>query len=274
MNLKKCSRHTGMRRPCLKPAVALLISLCVWPAFGAEKMMDLYLLIGQSNMAGRGAVEDQDRKPHPQVFALNKNKEWVPAVDPIHFDKKLAGVGPGRTFGIVMAEHAPKASIGLIPCAVGGTSIRKWVPGGEDTKTETHPYDDMLARLRVAMKRGTVKGIIWHQGEADAKMGERGTYDDALAELIGRVRAECGDPDIPFVIGQLGQFEGKPWSDGRKKVDAAQQQVAKTVPHCAFVSSKGLVDRGDQTHFSAPSARVLGERFAQEMIRLQEKKKR
>jgi hypothetical protein len=231
--------------------------------------MDLYLLIGQSNMAGRGAVESQDQQKVPHVFMLNKENQWVPAVDPIHFDKKQAGVGPGRTFGIMMAKQDPSVKIGLIPCAVGGTSIRKWVPGAEDAKTETHPYDDMLVRLRAAMQSGTVKGILWHQGEADGKMGERGTYEAALIELIERVRTECGNPEIPFVIGQLGRFKERPWSAGRSKVDAAQRNVAQTVPHCAFASSEGLEDRGDLTHFSAAAARELGKRFAEKMVELQ-----
>ncbi|MDF7807973.1 sialate O-acetylesterase [Pontiellaceae bacterium B12219] len=243
-------------------------------AMGApQKPLALYLLIGQSNMAGRGGVEKQDQKEVPGVFALNASNEWEPAVDPIHFDKKQAGVGPGRTFGIEMAEADPTVDIGLIPCAVGGTSIRKWVPGAEDSKTKTHPYDDMLVRLKIAMKSGEVKGILWHQGEADGKMGEQGTYAVALAELIERVRAECGSQDIPFVIGQLGQFEGRPWSPGRAKVDEAQRQVAKTVPHCAFVSSEGLNDRGDLTHFNAVAARELGKRYAQQMIKLQQQEK-
>lgn len=240
-------------------------------AAAKPESLDLYLLIGQSNMAGRGEVTSKDTRRHSRVWTLDKANQWVAAQDPIHFDKKQAGVGPGRSFGVAMAKHARSANIGLIPCAVGGTSIRKWKPGAEDTKTKTHPYDDMLVRLRVALESGTVKGILWHQGEADGKMGERGTYDDALIELIERVRTECGDPEIPFVIGQLGQFEGRPWSEGRTKVDAAHQVVAEQVSHAGFVTSDSLTDKGDLTHFSADSARTLGQRFAAKMIELQNK---
>jgi hypothetical protein len=224
-------------------------------------------------MAGRGAVESQDRTKPARVFTLDQHNEWVPAVDPIHFDKSVAGVGPGRTFGIRMAEQNPSANIGLIPCAVGGTSIRKWAPGVEDPKTESCLYDDMLARLRIAMKSGEVKGILWHQGESDGKMGENGVYAEALTELIERVRKECGSSKIPFVIGQLGQFKERPWTEGRKKVDEAHQKVAQTVPHCGFASSSGLEDKGDLTHFSAAAARELGERFAAAMIQLQTESK-
>ncbi|MFC1509000.1 sialate O-acetylesterase, partial [Candidatus Omnitrophota bacterium] len=55
----------------------------------AKEQFHLYLLIGQSNMAGRGEVGDQDRQSHPRVFTLNKDNIWIPAADPIHFDKPI-----------------------------------------------------------------------------------------------------------------------------------------------------------------------------------------
>ena len=248
-----------------------LLAAIACGSLAVEKKMDLYLLIGQSNMAGRGVIEKQDQRTSKRLLTLNNINQWVPAADPIHFDKKVAGVGPGRAFGIQMAQEDPSVTIGLIPCAVGGTSIRFWVPGREHTKTGTHPYDDMRARLKIAMKSGTVKGILWHQGESDSKMGERGTYAKALTELIEQVRNECGNPNIPFVIGQLGQFKDRPWSQGRKAVNAAHQKVADTTQCCAFASSKGLKDKGDSTHFSAEAARELGKRYAIEMIKLQKR---
>src|SRR5688500_16990950 len=72
----------------------------------------VYLLIGQSNMAGRGLIEEVDKVPHPRVLMLNKQNAWVPAVDPLHFDKSVAGVGLGSTFGRVMAEAEPEVTIG------------------------------------------------------------------------------------------------------------------------------------------------------------------
>jgi hypothetical protein len=202
---------------------------------------------------------------------LNRKNDWVPAIDPIHFDKSVAGVGPGRAFGLIMADHMPLARIGLIPCAVGGTSIRKWQPGAWDEKTKTHPYDDMLKRLRQARQIGKVKGILWHQGESDGKMGTNGTYAPALITLFDRLRAECNDPNLPIVIGQLGQFAQRPWTEGRVKVDQAHRRVVAQIEHAGFASSEGLMDRGDRVHFDAPSARLLGKRFAEKMIEIQTK---
>jgi hypothetical protein len=63
-----------------------------------KEKFHLILLVGQSNMGGRGTVEAQDKTPHPRVLMLNKANEWVPAIDPLHFDKAAAGVGLGKTF--------------------------------------------------------------------------------------------------------------------------------------------------------------------------------
>ena len=84
----------------------------------------IYLLMGQSNMAGRGPITPElAALGSPQVFMLNAAGEWVPAHNPVHFDKPQAvGVGPGLSFGSAMAAANPTVKIGLVPCAVGGTS--------------------------------------------------------------------------------------------------------------------------------------------------------
>jgi len=88
----------------------------------------LFLLAGQSNMAGRGEVGDEDRAVHPRVFSLSQSGEWIPAVDPVHFDKEIAGVGLGRSFGIALAGQDETITVGLIPAAVGGSAISSWTP--------------------------------------------------------------------------------------------------------------------------------------------------
>lgn len=101
----------------------------VEPATAADEpaaKLDLYLLVGQSNMAGRGKVEKEDATAHPRVFALNKDDQWVPAVDPLHFDKRNAGVGLGLAFGKALADENKAVAIGLIPCAAGGSPISVW----------------------------------------------------------------------------------------------------------------------------------------------------
>jgi hypothetical protein len=220
---------------------------------------DVVLLVGQSNMAGRGVIAAEDRVPVPRVWMLDKTGAWVPAVEPMHFDKPIAGVGPGRAFGIELARHTHH-DVGLVPAAVGGSSITSWVPAGYDSATRTHPYDDALRRARVAMQRGQLVAILWHQGESDAHEGLAPAYSQRLHELIARFRSDLGAPEVPVLIGQLGQF--RPWTAFDSTVDAAHREAARTIPNVAFVPSSGLTHKGDSLHFDAQSARELGRRYA------------
>src|SRR5690349_4987113 len=223
--------------------------------------LQLFLLAGQSNMAGRGVVEAQDRVAHPRVLMLDRSLHWVPATDPVHYDKPIAGVGPGRSFALAIVARDPNARVGLIPAAVGGSPISSWEPGALDPATKTHPYDDALLRARVAMRDGRLRAILWHQGESDAHPGLSERYAEKLHALIARFRADLNAPDLPFIIGELGQFPGKPWDADVGRVDSVHRAIAATVPHVAFVLSDGLQDKGDTLHFNAASQRVFGERY-------------
>ena len=223
---------------------------------------DLYLLAGQSNMAGRGTVEASDRVPLAGILMLDRNMMWVPAVDPVHFDKPSAGVGPARGFALAVHDADRPREIGLVPAAVGGSPISSWEPGALDAATKTHPYDDAVVRARVAMHDGRFRAILWHQGESDATLELSVGYADRLRTVIARLRAELGDPTLPFIIGQLGQFPRSGWSAAKVRVDSAQRAVAASIPGVAFVSSDGLRHRGDSLHFDSASARELGRRYA------------
>ena len=252
-----------MRAPLLLSALAALA--CTPPSArqtSTTDQRDLYLLAGQSNMAGRGTVEADDRVPVAGIMMLDRTMTWVSAVDPVHFDKPSAGVGPGRAFAIALHTADESRAIGLVPAAVGGSPIASWAPGAHDAATRTHPYDDALARARVAMRDGHFRAILWHQGEADATPERSVLYADRLRTLITRLRTELGDPSLPFVIGQLGQFPRRGWSAAQVRVDSAQRAVAATTPGVAFVSSDGLHHRGDSLHFDSASARELGRRYA------------
>lgn len=229
----------------------------------ADPNFHVYLLLGQSNMAGRGVITDNYRSEEdPRVYMLNKAGDWVPAKHPLHFDKpQVAGVGPGLAFGEKMAEADPSVKIGLVPCAVGGTSIESWKPGGYDAATKTHPYDDALLRIRSAMQSGVVKGVLWHQGESDTKDPEH--YLEKLVELIKRIRTEVNNSNLPFVAGELGRYRPA-YSNISNEIDKLPAHLS----HTAVVTTEGLVHKGDTTHFDSPSATMLGQRYAAQMLKL------
>lgn len=228
--------------------------------------LHIYLLMGQSNMAGRGPITETLKDAgNDRVVMLNAKGEWVPARHPLHFDKPtVVGVGPGLSFGVAMAEANPTVRIGLVPCAVGGTSITRWQPGAYDEPTGTHPYDDAVKRIENAMRCGVVKGVLWHQGESDSNPADAFFYLRKLSELMGRVRTLTAQPDLPVVAGELGQFK-----EVYKNINTQLQKLPTEVPHTALATSEGLTHKGDKTHFDGASADEYGRRYAAQMLYLQ-----
>jgi len=238
-------------------------------ARGQATPMQIFLLIGQSNMAGRAGVEPADRVPHARVRMLDRDARWVPAVDPMHFDKPaVAGVGPGRAFGLALVDADSTSEIGLVPAAVGGSPIEAWRPGEHYLPTDSHPWDDAIRRARVAMAAGTLRGILWHQGEADATPERAPLYAERLHALVRRLRTTLDAPEVPFLAGQIGHFADVPWTDAHVMVDAAHRALSQHVPHTAYVSAEYLTHQGDGVHFDAVSARLLGRRYAEAWTRL------
>lgn len=219
-----------------------------------RKDLELFLLIGQSNMAGRGAVETWDQQPLPNVFVLDKEMRWIPATDPLHYDSpKIVGAGLGRSFAKTLLIIRPSAVIGLIPAAVGGASLDQWQPEGA-------LFRDAVTRAREALKSGTLRAILWHQGESDAQKQElSSTYSGRFVEFIRSLRQELGSGDVPVLVGQLGEFTNFPFASS---INEQLALLPLKVPNCAFVSSAGLRDKGDQVHFNTSSLREFGRRYA------------
>ena len=231
-----------------------------------DSTFDLYLLIGQSNMAGRGPITKKYLKEgNPHVLMLTKENTWVAAKNPLHFDKpKIAGVGPGLSFGIAMQNFKTSRKIGLIPCAVGGTLIDSWNPGGYDSATKTHPYNDMLLHLEAALQSGVLKGVLWLQGESDSKPEKAAVYLSKLEELIQQIRTIANNNELPFVAGELGRYRAE-----FQNINKVLKSLPGSIQYTAVASSRGLKDKGDHTHFNSESQEKMGKRMAKKMRELQ-----
>jgi hypothetical protein len=238
--------------------------------YSSRRNFHLYLLAGQSNMAGRGKVQQQDMQTHPRVYVLNQDNEWELAKDPLHFDKPgIVGVGPGLAFGKAMAGYKKRVRIGLIPCAVGGSPISSWTKGGYHDQTKSHPYDDAIIRARAAMQSGVIKGIIWHQGESDSKPERAEVYQARLEELIANFRRELGGDDLPFVVGTLGDFYVAR-NPNAKTINTILRKIPLTVINTAYADTRGLTPKDDLVHFDAKSERELGRRYAEKMNKIEQ----
>ena len=224
-------------------------------ACDAQGNMDLYLLIGQSNMAGRGVLTDSNRVSTEGIFKLDAAGEWQVAEEPIHFDKPtIAGAGLAASFARAMADRRKGVPIGLIPCAVGGTSINRWVESGD-------LWSNAVARTRIALGSGTLKGILWHQGEGDCSASAAPAWGAKFEGMIASFRREFGP--VPFVAGELGRYLD---NTGWPVINAHLHALEGKVPAYRVASSEGLTPNSDNVHFNTESLREFGLRYAEAMV--------
>jgi hypothetical protein len=252
-----------------KIALLPIILLCIFlqktngqPVI-SKKKFHLYLLAGQSNMAGRGAVEKEDTTKHLRIWTLTKDNKWVKAAEPLHFDKPtMVGVGIGFAFAKAMAEVDTNVVIGLIPCAVGGSPISVWEAAKYYEPTKTYPFDEAIRRTKFAQQSGTLKGILWQQGESDSDSTNAKIYDIALVKLVKNFRKVLKIKKLPFVAGTIAPFyvSTHPYA---KWVNDAIEILPRKVKRTAFVNAKDLTHKGDGVHLDSASARRLGRRFAE-----------
>lgn len=231
----------------MKPILFFLLA----PLLAAQDY-DIFLLIGQSNMAGRGVVEDHDRQPVEGIFMLDAELSWKPAVHPMHYDKPaIAGVGLGRSFANTLRKINPKHTIGLVPAAMGGSALDEWKPDGK-------LYQNAVARAKAAMKSGRLRAILWHQGESDSSDEARAySYGQRWLEMITNLRSDLGV--VPVVVGHLGEFLKAPYG---RVVNEQIAMLPLSMPRVAFATSQSLTHKGDFVHFDSKSLREFGRRYA------------
>ena len=218
-------------------------------------------MAGQSNMAGRGQVEPQDTVTHPRILALNRNGEAVLAKEPLNLNEPaMVGLDCGVSFARKMLEFCPPdVSILLVHTAVGGSSIRKWID--DSVYREVPLFSNFKKRLGEAKKLGTIKGVIWHQGEADANAKGLPVHQSNLEQLFGMMRKEAGQRKMPVLMGELGYFS-KTVHEQFMQMNEVFRAYSKTDSRTAVVSTEGLVHKGDFLHFNTEGQRELGIRYA------------
>ncbi|MCF8378116.1 MAG: sialate O-acetylesterase [Bacteroidales bacterium] len=243
------------------PALIFYILLSSCNSKNESEKMDVYLLIGQSNMAGRAEIRDQDKDSLKNVFLFTGDslRLWEPAANPlnkyssIRKDLSMQKLGPGYSFAKKMAEQFPEKKIGLVVNAKGGTSIKLWLPG-------TEFYDEAVKRTKIAMDYGELKGILWHQGSSDSNRTE--AYPDELTLLISSLRKDFNNPELPFVVSELS-LDKPHKADFNRMISLIPSQIEYTA--CVRTENLKTIDG---THFDSEGQTILGERFAVEMITL------
>ena len=259
-----------MRRTFYLLSLLLLQSLFVWAENGKDipSSLDLYVCIGQSNMAGRATLTPEVMDTLQNVYLLNDKGNFEPAVNPLNRystvrkDLSMQRLGPAYGFAKEMARQT-KRPVGLVVNARGGSSINSWLKGSKDGY-----YEEALSRIRTAMKQGGIlKAIIWHQGEADCSNPE--AYKQKLISLVKDLRTYLELPDLPVVVGQISQWNWTKREAGTIPFNQMIKKVSSFIPNSDWVSSKGLGWYKDKTdpHFNTEAQLLLGKRYAKKVLK-------
>ena len=227
-----------------------------------------FLLIGQSNMAGRGEFSDVEPIQNPSCLMIRMGR-WQKMSEPINVDRKIygkthSGVSLGASFANYFAETTGK-KIGLIPCADGGTRLSQWMPGEV-------LYDHAVMMTKLAMRTSRLVGILWHQGESDChEQALVDSYKERFMTMITSLRRDLGAEEVPVIIGELSKETDRE-ELGRKarfgQMNQNFREIAEMLPNCAVVSSDGLTLKEDHLHFDSKSLREFGLRYAAEYEKL------
>ncbi|GKD83876.1 probable carbohydrate esterase [Tanacetum coccineum] len=169
---------------------------------------DVFILAGQSNMAGRGGVINgtwdgiiphEMKASQGMILRLRGDQNWEDAKAPLHADidvNKTCGVGPGMAFANAMLRNDPRRfrAIGLVPCAIGGSGIDEW-------SRDKRLYKRLVNRAKVAVKSGgEVRAVLWFQGERDTiNITDAESYKGKLQKLFIDLRYDLKSPLLPVI---------------------------------------------------------------------------
>jgi hypothetical protein len=247
---------------------------------GPQAQADLYVLMGQSNMSGRGLLSDLQEAAlasDPQIRVYGNDGIWREAFEPLDSAEgqvdevsldRAAGVGPGLAFARTLRALRPARPVGLVPCAKGGTAIAEWMPSHDRSTL----YGSCLARVREAQNQGRLAGILWYQGESDADSDvDATTWAARFETMITTFRADVGDPELALVVVGLGDRPlWGPYAHRFAAWETVQTaQAALRLANQAFVPAAGLPRNEDQLHLSTAGQIALGDSLAKAISSLE-----
>lgn len=227
----------------------------------------VFILAGQSNMAGRAQIESSDTFTSNQIISIDSANHWIKAKEPLHFyEPKSAGLDCGISFAseLLQAYH-DSIQIILMPCAVGGTSIQQWLD--DENFRNVQLLTNLEQKLNLSKSVGELKGILWHQGENDASADLLPLYESRLFNLINRFRQIAQNDSLPIFIGHLGSYaipksKQQLWNG----INASIDHVISKSTNVMLIETSDLTHKGDHIHFDSRSQRLMGQRFAQSFI--------
>ena len=268
------------------PAACVAAGLMSFGAIQANAAPDpnfhIYIAYGQSNMGGTADAQSADKAENPRfkIFATQKCSgkgrntlgEVYPAVPSLFNCGNTISIADW--FGRTMADSMPDVTVGIIPVAVGGASIKlfdqdqyasylssaeSWLQNyAKEYASDGNVTKTIIDIAKKAQQVGVIKGFIFHQGETDGGYPDwpkivKKTRDDILKAL------DMSSDTVPFVAGLLRS--GCCYSDRVSK-------LPNTMDNTYYASSEGLDGNGvDRYHFGHDAYVTFGKRYAEQMLK-------
>ena len=272
--------------------------------------IDVYLLGGQSNMEGNGAVADIEKEvPNviPNAFFIRSDQVMGPlTLGKTAKKKKVLSFGPEVGFALEMASkdrpvYILKYSASGMPLHSGwskskwrGTTViepgENFYPGlhAEDKNQGTHYkamlalYEESIEFLKREGHTPVLRGFVWMQGEQDAKQEDSAkVYATSLKNLRSRLCADLGlgDQVLPLAFGLVVPNEPVPkrfpaYKTMHVQMAAADQDsgTPEAMRNCKMVSTVGFSMKSDMVHFDAQGQLALGRSLAKAIKELNQGK--
>lgn len=220
-------------------------------------MIHSFLLIGQSNMAGRGFRSEVEGIKNSNLRVL-RNGRWQKMFFPVNPDREFSGVCLAESFADAYSKDHEGIEVGLIPCADGGTCLDQWAEG-------SLLFDHAVFQSILAKRTSKIVGVLWHQGESDTQDGSYPYYEEKFTKIMNALREKLDLHDVPFILGGLGDYLPNYYGDKRhERVNEALVRIANNNELVGFASATGLAPNPDNIHFNSSSLREFGLRYYEE----------
>lgn len=256
----------GAAQPPLYPAD--------FSVFSKDDTMDVFLLVGQSNMKGRGEIDMKPPIDKNILFFHSKKQKHYIARDPLHAQGTPdmidggdnSGTGPGMSFAQALRKKNPDLNILLVPAAVGGAPI---APYGEKGKLYTRSLLLTKNAIKQSKVKTNIKAILWLQGESDSTDKLYKSYEEKLLDLVDRYRKDLKNPTLPFIACTVGSFITSKRFNRTKEINQALLTLPKKRKYTACIDTVDLKGHiGDRLHYNTKSQIEIGKRFAKEYLKI------
>ncbi len=228
-----------------------------------QESYDVFLMIGQSNMAGRGALTEGDYNLIQGVYLLNQEDIPEPAANPlnkystIRKDISMQQMSPAYGFAVKLQKETGRKIL-LVVNARGGSVIEEWSKDNPDKNY----YSEAVRRAKAACKFGVLKAIIWHQGEGNSE--DPKDYLSKLSLFVSNLREDFGNNQLPFIAGEIARW----WEPNASNFNPVIQSISTVIPYTDYITVEGTKSETDlkDPHFNRESQIIIGERYARKAL--------